>query len=65
MIGYVLLALGLVLILEGLAWALAPSFIERALMLLAALTGEQRRQVGFLAAAIGAVLVWAAAVLIG
>ena len=60
MIAYLLLALGLVLIVEGLAWALAPSFIEQALALLAALSADQRRQVGFLAAALGGVFVWAA-----
>ena len=65
MIAYLLLALGLVLIVEGLAWALAPSFIEKALALLASLPPDTRRQVGFLAAALGGCLLWLGSVLLG
>jgi uncharacterized protein YjeT (DUF2065 family) len=42
----VLLAIGLVLVIEGLAFALAPSRIEEALRLLAALSADQRRMIG-------------------
>ena len=63
MIAYLLLALGLVLLVEGLAWTLAPSLLERALAALAALPPEARRQFGLLAAAIGAALLWMASLL--
>ncbi|MBA83944.1 DUF2065 domain-containing protein [Thalassobius sp. S69A] len=55
-----LLALGLVLIVEGLAYALAPSLIEAMLEALRALTLEQRRMLGLAAVAGGVVLVWLA-----
>lgn len=64
-IAWLLLALGLVLIMEGLAWALAPSFMERALALLATLSPETRRQVGLISTALGGCIVWIAAVLLG
>ena len=55
--GTVLLALGLVLIVEGLVYALAPSFIEDMLAALKALTVEQRRLFGLAAICIGLFLV--------
>ncbi|MEM8576345.1 MAG: DUF2065 domain-containing protein [Pseudomonadota bacterium] len=55
-----LLALGLVLIVEGLAYALAPSLIPRLLEMLAALGEGTIRQVGILALVSGLILVWAA-----
>lgn len=58
--GTVLLALGLVLIVEGLAWVLAPSLIERVLELLRDLPEPARRQIGALAIVSGLLLLWIA-----
>jgi uncharacterized protein YjeT (DUF2065 family) len=55
-----LLALGLVLVVEGLVYALAPSLVEDLLAALRALTIEQRRLIGLLAIAAGLGLVVAA-----
>ncbi|TMM50821.1 DUF2065 domain-containing protein [Sulfitobacter sabulilitoris] len=60
MIATGLLALGLVLIVEGLAYALAPSLIERMLEALRQLPEPALRQIGLLAAVSGLLLVWAA-----
>ncbi len=60
MIETALLALGLVLIVEGLVYALAPSLVDRMLLALAAMPPEARRLVGMLALVGGLVLVWAA-----
>ncbi|MFO7756999.1 MAG: DUF2065 domain-containing protein [Roseovarius sp.] len=60
MIETALLALGLVLIVEGLVYALAPSLIDQMLAALAAIPPEARRLMGLLALIIGLVLVWAA-----
>ena len=56
----ILLALGLVLIVEGLAYALAPSLIERMLEALRQIPMAARRQVGLLALVSGLILVWLA-----
>ncbi|WP_085796933.1 DUF2065 domain-containing protein [Falsiruegeria litorea] len=56
----ILLALGLVLIVEGLAYALAPSLIERMLEALRQIPQGARRQVGLLALVSGLILVWLA-----
>ena len=56
----IFLALGLVLILEGLAWALAPSIFEQVLELLRSLPESARRQIGLLAMVGGIMLVWLA-----
>lgn len=53
------LALGLVLIVEGLALALAPLRMEEVLRLIASLSRDQRRMLGLAALATGTVLVWA------
>ena len=55
---HVILALGLVLAVEGLVLALAPRRIEDALRLIASLGLDQRRTSGLLALALGVVLVW-------
>lgn len=55
-----LLALGLVLVVEGLAWALAPSAIEAMLEALRRLGLDQRRLIGLGALALGVVLIWMA-----
>ncbi|WP_295073741.1 DUF2065 domain-containing protein [Tabrizicola sp.] len=58
----VVLALGLVLAIEGLVLALAPRRIEDALRLLASLGLDQRRMIGLGALAVGVALVWVARV---
>lgn len=58
-----LLALGLVLVVEGLAYALAPSSIEAMLELLRRMPIDQRRMVGLGAIALGVALIWIARVL--
>lgn len=58
--GFVLLALGLVLIAEGLVYALAPSLVERLLEMLRMLSEERRRNAGLAALALGLILVWLA-----
>ncbi len=57
---FALLALGLVLVVEGLVLALAPGRIEDALRLMASLGLDQRRMIGLAALALGVVLVWLA-----
>jgi uncharacterized protein len=52
------LAIGLVLVVEGLALALAPRRMEDALRALAALSRDQRRAIGLGALAVGVFLVW-------
>ena len=54
-----LLALGLVLIVEGLVYALAPSLVEEMLEALKQIPPEARRLMGLLALVIGLILVWA------
>ena len=60
MIGVALLAIGLVLIIEGLVYALAPSLVEQLLEALRALPEGQRRTLGLAAIALGMALVWLA-----
>ena len=55
-----LLAFGLVMIIEGLAYALAPSLIERMLEMLRSLPESAVRQMGWLVVVTGAILVWLA-----
>ena len=57
---HVILALGMVLAVEGLVLALAPRRIEDALRLIASLRLEQRRMFGLVALALGVGLVWLA-----
>jgi uncharacterized protein YjeT (DUF2065 family) len=57
MISTILFALGLVLILEGLVYALAPSLIEELLKALQNLPIPKRRQMGMLVIALGVVLI--------
>ncbi|WP_152476830.1 DUF2065 domain-containing protein [Roseovarius sp. THAF9] len=54
----IFLAFGLVLIVEGLVYALAPSLVEQLLASLRALPDDQRRLIGLAALAFGVVLVW-------
>ena len=60
MIAVTLLAIGLVLIVEGLVYALAPSLIEDLLDMLRALPLETRRMMGLAALAAGVAVVWLA-----
>lgn len=55
---HIVLALGLVLAVEGLVLALAPRRIEDALRLIASLGLDQRRTIRLVALALGVVLVW-------
>ncbi|MDF0599969.1 DUF2065 domain-containing protein [Psychromarinibacter sp. C21-152] len=59
----IVLALGLVLCVEGLVFALAPSRLEDLLRTLAEMPSETRRMVGLGALAAGVLLVWLAKVL--
>jgi uncharacterized protein len=54
----VVTAIGLVLVIEGLALALAPSRIEDLLATFAAMSRDKRRALGLVALAIGVGLVW-------
>jgi uncharacterized protein YjeT (DUF2065 family) len=58
-----ILALGLVCILEGLVLVLAPSRLEDILRLLEEFPVEKRRLLGWLAVTSGAILLWLAAML--
>ena len=57
MIAVALLAIGLVLIVEGLVYALAPSLVEELLDTLRALPLETRRVMGLVALAVGVAVV--------
>ncbi|MEL6102490.1 MAG: DUF2065 domain-containing protein [Pseudomonadota bacterium] len=57
---WILLAIGLVFIVEGLAYALAPSMVERLLEILRSLPIEARRQIGALACVTGLILTYLA-----
>ena len=57
---YLLLGLGLVLVIEGMVYALAPGLIEQLLEAFRAMPHETRRMVGLGAIALGLVFVWVA-----
>jgi uncharacterized protein YjeT (DUF2065 family) len=59
------LALGLVLVLEGLVFALAPSRIEDLLRMMAQLPLDARRMIGALAIVLGVLVITATVVLSG
>jgi uncharacterized protein len=56
--GWIALGLGLVLVIEGLVFALAPSRLDEIVAIMAALSPEQRRLIGLLAVTLGVGLVW-------
>ena len=60
MIGAGLMAVGLVLIVEGLVYALAPSLVDDLLDMLKTLPLETRRLMGLAALGLGVLLVWVA-----
>ncbi|MHA6325492.1 DUF2065 domain-containing protein [Roseivivax sp. CAU 1753] len=49
-----------VLIVEGLAYALAPSLVERVLEALSAMPLDQRRALGLLTCVTGVIVLWLA-----
>lgn len=53
-------AIGLVLVVEGLAWALAPRAIEEMLAAIRAMPVEARRLLGLAALAFGVLFIWVA-----
>ncbi len=53
-------AIGLVLIVEGLVYVLAPSIVEDLLAMLKSLPEGQRRTMGLLAVVAGMIFVWTA-----
>ena len=56
MISTVLYGLGLVLVIEGLVYVLAPHFVEKMLVSLKEMPNEQRRLVGVCMALLGGVI---------
>ncbi|GGD45836.1 DUF2065 domain-containing protein [Sinisalibacter lacisalsi] len=56
--GWIALGLGLVLVIEGLVFALAPSRLDGIVAMMAALSPEQRRLIGLIAITLGVGLVW-------
>ena len=54
----VILAIGLVLCVEGLVFALAPLRMEQILEALREITPEQRRLIGLVALALGVAMIW-------
>lgn len=59
-VALILLAIGLVLTLEGLVLALAPSRIDELLELIRRMPVEMRRNLGLGAVALGLALIWLA-----
>lgn len=56
----ILTGIGLVLVIEGLVYALAPSLVERLLEALRALPEEARRNLGLLTLVSGLAILWIA-----
>ncbi|MDA7424452.1 DUF2065 domain-containing protein [Thalassococcus lentus] len=54
----ILTGIALVLVIEGLVYALAPSLVERMLEALRAMPIDSRRTLGILTAATGVLLLW-------
>lgn len=63
--GLILLGIGMVLTIEGLALALAPSRIEDVLEMLRRMPVETRRTLGLAALALGITVIWLAERLLG
>jgi len=55
-----ILAVGLVLTVEGLVFALAPSRLEEVLEMLKNMAPETRRAIGLASLAVGVLLIWLA-----
>ncbi|SFR52971.1 DUF2065 family protein [Litoreibacter janthinus] len=60
MLSHIALAVGLVLVVEGLVLALAPSRMEDIVKALAEIPPETRRLIGLAAVALGVICVWLA-----
>ncbi|MEM7469869.1 MAG: DUF2065 domain-containing protein [Pseudomonadota bacterium] len=60
MISHILLALGLVLVVEGLVFALAPSRLEELIKVISEIPEDTRRMLGLGCLAVGVFLVWLA-----
>ncbi|WP_421704734.1 DUF2065 family protein [Aliiroseovarius sp.] len=58
MLDTILLGLGLVLIIEGLVFALAPSRLDELVQMMAEMGRDRRRVLGLGALALGLILVW-------
>ncbi len=58
MIGHIALGIGLVLVIEGLVLALAPSRFDDLVKALAEIPPETRRMLGLTCVACGVILVW-------
>ncbi|GAB4292873.1 MAG: hypothetical protein Kow0058_11380 [Roseovarius sp.] len=56
----VLLAIGLVLVVEGLVYALAPSLVEQLLVALRAMPEDGRRLLGLVSVVLGLIFLWCA-----
>ncbi|MFZ5963349.1 DUF2065 domain-containing protein [Thalassococcus sp. BH17M4-6] len=56
----ILTGIGLVLVIEGLVYALAPSLVEQLLEALRAMPEDMRRNVGLGAVAVGVMFLWVA-----
>ncbi|WP_305971560.1 MULTISPECIES: DUF2065 domain-containing protein [unclassified Mameliella] len=54
------MGIGMVLVIEGLVYALAPQLVERLLEALRAMTLEQRRLLGGLTLVTGLIVLWLA-----
>lgn len=54
----VILGIGLVLIFEGLVFALLPGRLDSLLAAIAGLSRDQRRLIGIVSMAAGVILVW-------
>ena len=60
---WVLLAVGLVLAVEGLIFALLPGRLEDIVRAIADLTHDRRRTIGLIALGLGVALIWVAKIL--
>lgn len=58
--GMVLTAVGLVLVFEGLLYAVAPGQVQRMMAVMQQMPEDQLRLVGLGAATVGVILAWAA-----
>ncbi|WP_425098226.1 DUF2065 domain-containing protein [Tropicibacter sp. S64] len=56
----ILAGIGMVLVIEGLVYALAPSLVERLLEALRAMPLEARRSLGLLTLVTGVIVLWIA-----
>lgn len=62
MISTIVFGIGLVLVIEGLVFALAPSRLDDLVAMMAAMSRDQRRLIGIGALALGVLAVWASGV---